>query len=427
MRKLIKIFLAIAIGAAGWWLFSFYWQNLRGVWPAIMPPPQKIGSLLRSAKEASEKRQQRVTRQEKVSLEDEYVEQGPLLLPRGFTIDTYAEDLGKPRVLALAPDGTLVVSIPAEGKVVALPDDDKDGWADSQLTIVSGLNKPHGLAFRCQSGKCQLFIAETNKVVVYDYDQTSRRASNPQKIVDLPAGGRHWTRTIKIVNFNGQEKLLIAVGSSCDVCLEDDWRRAKILQANLDGSDLQEFASGLRNAVFFIQHPLTGEIWATEMGRDMLGDELPPDEINIVRPGKNYGWPFCYGKQVHDTDFDQRRYVRNPCLDTEPSYIDIPAHSAPLGLAFIPYSSDWPARYQGDLLVAYHGSWNRTVPRGYKIKRFKLDQQGRVLGQADFISGWLQRGVSLGRPVDILVLLGGIIYISDDKAGVIYRVVYKGE
>jgi len=427
MGRLVKFFLIVAVVAAGWWIFSFYWQNLRGVWPAIRPPAQEIGSLLRSAKEASEERQQQVTRQEKASLEDEYVEQGPLLLPRGFTIDTYVENLGKPRVLALAPDGVLVVSLPSEGKVVALPDDDKDGWADSQLTVISGLNKPHGLAFRCQSDKCQLFVAETDKVVVYDYDQASRKASNPQKIVDLPAGGRHWTRTIKIVNFDGREKLLISVGSSCDVCFEDDWRRAKILQVNLDGSDLQEFASGLRNAVFFVQHPFTGEIWATEMGRDMLGDELPPDEINIVEPGKNYGWPLCYGKQVHDTDFDQRQYVRNPCLDTEPSYIDIPAHSAPLGLAFIPYSNSWPVKYQGDLLVAYHGSWNRTVPRGYKIKRFKLDQQGRVLGQADFISGWLQRGQSLGRPVDILVLPDGVIYISDDKAGVIYRVVYQGE
>jgi len=149
------------------------------------------------------------------------------------------------------------------------------------------------------------------------------------------------------------------------------------------------------------------------MGRDLLGDDMPPDEINIIEEGKNYGWPVCYGKNIHDTDFDHNTYVRNPCMEPfeTPSHIDIPAHSAPLGLAF----------YKNDLLVAYHGSWNRSVPTGYKIVKMNLDANGNYLGQEDFISGWLQEGNALGRPVDILADRGRI-FISDDKAGVIYLV-----
>jgi glucose/arabinose dehydrogenase len=220
------------------------------------------------------------------------------------------------------------------------------------------------------------------------------------------------------------EKLLISVGSSSNVSHEEDWRRAKILTADTDGGNLRTFASGLRNAVFMAIHPVTGQVWATEMGRDFLGDDLPPDEINIVEEGRDYGWPVCYGKNIHDTDFDDTPGP-NPCIEKAASYIDIPAHSAPLGLAFIP-EKGWPKEYWHDLLVAYHGSWNRSEPTGYKIVRYKLDRKGNLLGEEDFISGWLtENNRALGRPVDILVCPGGIMYVSDDKAGVIYRVAYR--
>ncbi|HEY9072488.1 MAG TPA: PQQ-dependent sugar dehydrogenase, partial [Desulfobaccales bacterium] len=209
----------------------------------------------------------------------------------------------------------------------------------------------------------------------------------------------------------------------CNVCVEQDWRYAKILMANADGSDLKTFASGLRNSVFMAAHPLTGLIWATEMGRDWLGDNLPPDEINLILEGKDYGWPYCYGKRVHDDQFDPQGLKRDFCQTTMPSYIDIPAHSAPLGLAFFPAS--WPKPYRYDLLVAYHGSWNRTIPTGYKVVRYQLDEAGNFVGVDDFITGWLTPDGALGRPVDILITDDGEIYISDDKAGVIYRVVYK--
>ncbi len=420
IKNIILFVILIVLAAA----FYFYWKNLRGAWPAFAPPKQNIVTLLDKADNITTQQKRLVGKQEKAGRKDVFVEQGPLTLLEGLSITTFADNLGKPRVLQVDKDGTVLVSIPASGEVVALTDSDDDGKADKREVILSNLNRPHGLALWCQTDECKLFVAETDKVAVYNYDYLSNRASSRKVIIDLPGGGRHWTRTIIITEINNTPKLLISVGSSCDTCFEDDWRRAKILQADLDGSNLREFAQGLRNSVFMTVHPLTGEIWATEMGRDYLGDELPPDEINIIKEGKHYGWPICYGQRVYDEKFGQKS--PDFCKQTEPSYIDIPAHSAPLGLAFIPFDSKWPDFLAGDLLVAYHGSWNRTVPRGYKIKRFKLDEKGRVIGQGDFISGWLQRGESLGRPVDILVLPEGIMYISDDKAGVIYQVRYNG-
>jgi glucose/arabinose dehydrogenase len=158
------------------------------------------------------------------------------------------------------------------------------------------------------------------------------------------------------------------------------------------------------------------------MGRDFLGDELPPDEINIILEGQDYGWPYCYGKRMHDAQFDPQGLKQDFCKDTVPSFIDLPAHSAPLGLAFFP--EEWPQEFRYDLLVAYHGSWNRSTPTGYKVVRVRLDHQGNFKAIEDFITGWLTPAGALGRPVDILITDDGVIYISDDKAGVVYRVVY---
>jgi glucose/arabinose dehydrogenase len=301
------------------------------------------------------------------------------------------------------PSGNLLVSIISQGRVVALPDRNHDGIADEIKTVAEGLNSPHGLAFRC--GKtCKLYIAETDQIAVYDYDQLNLTASNKKKIIDLPDDGGHFTRTIMFIPTSNQDKLLTSVGSSSNADYEKDWRQAKILISNTDGSDLKTFAT---------------QIWATEMGRDYLGDNLPPDEINIIEQDKDYGWPNCYGKNIHDADFDRNT---NPCIEPfkTASYIDIPAHSAPLGLSFFP-EEGWPEEYWYNLLVAYHGSWNRTVPTGYKIVRYKLDKNGNYLGKEDFITGWLtEKKRAFGRPVDILIQ-PGVIFISDDKAGLIYK------
>ena len=408
----IALILAVLVGMA--LVLDFYWKNLRGIGPAIQKPSEDISKLINTTPSAGSTSSLRAS-------------SGPLKLPDGFSVSIFAKDLVNPRVLSYDPAGNLIVSITSEGRVVALPDKNGDGVADEIITVIDGLNRPHGLATRCTE-KCELYIAETNQVAIYDYDVQNLKAVNKRKIIDLPGGGNHFTRTILFMPAPNDHKLLTSVGSSCNVCNESYNWRAKILISNADGGDLKEFARGLRNTVFMAIHPVTGEIWGTEMGRDLLGDNLPPDEINIIQNSiPNFGWPTCYGKNIHDTNFDKNTYIRNPCMKPfeTPSYLDIPAHSAPLGLTFIP-EEGWPQEYWYNLLVAYHGSWNRSAPTGYKIVRYKLDAQGNYLDEEDFISGWLtENGEVLGRPVDILIQPGGIIYVSDDKAGVIYRVVYN--
>lgn len=415
MKKYIIIIAAVFVVDIAVWLAIFYWQNLRGIWPALSPPARDITKLLPPEVPPS------------AINETEF----PLKLPAGFSaqsgpssgwkISIFAKGLGNPRVMTYDPAGNIVVSIPSQGKVVALPDKNNDGIADEVVTVIDGLNYPHGLATRCTE-KCEFFIAETDKVAVYDYDAENLKAFNKRKIIDLPSGGNHITRTILFMPDPNDHKLLTSVGSTCNVCEEKNWQRAKILISNADGGDLKTFASGLRNSVFMTIHPVTGKIWATEMGRDLLGDDLPPDEINVIEDGKEYGWPYFYGKDVRDAAFEPDvMFEQNP--DRLSSHIDIPAHSSPLGLAFIP-EEGWPQEYWHNLLVAYHGSWNRNVPTGYKIVRYKLDAQGNYLGEEDFITGWLTPEGVLGRPVDILVQPGGIIYVSDDKAGVIYRITH---
>src|SRR5690606_15519878 len=190
--------------------------------------------------------------------------------------------------------------------------------------------------------------------------------------------------------------------------------------------DYKEYATGLRNSVFMTVHLVSGQVWATDMGRDWLGDDLPPDEVNIIKEGKNYGWPVCYGKNIHDTNFDKNTYIQNACMEPfeTPSHIDLRAHTAPLCLAFFP--DNWPEEYRHDLLVAYHGSWNRTEPTGYKIVRYDLDEQGNVLGQEkDFLQGWInEKNEVTGRPADIFFTKKKTIFISDDKAGTIYLIKY---
>lgn len=348
----------------------------------------------------------------------------PFSYPQEFDLQVFAEGLDDgPRVIAFDAAGTMLVSMPAAGMVAALPDADGNGRADRMVPVAEGLNRPHGIAFRCEADACSLYIAETDRVRVFDYDRHNFKARNGRKLVDLPGGGGHSTRTLLFLPPPAQDKLLIAVGSSCNACAEEDWRRAKILLAEGEGK-LRPFAAGLRNAVFMRIHPETGEIWATEMGRDFLGDDLPPDEINIIREGHDYGWPSCYGRNLPDREFDAAAGTAS-CRGKTPSHIDIQAHSAPLGLDFFP-SRGWPEKYQGNLLVAFHGSWNRSTPTGYKVSLFRFAEGGEYVGQEDFITGWLTGArSSLGRPVDVRIMPDGVLYISDDKAGVIYRMALK--
>jgi glucose/arabinose dehydrogenase len=237
-------------------------------------------------------------------------------------------------------------------------------------------------------------------------------------IPDLPSGG-HYTRTI---GFGPDGKLYLSIGSSCNVCDERDERRAAIMQYNADGSGGRVYAQGLRNAVGFVWRPGSDELWATNNGRDGLGDDIPPETINLVRDGDDFGWPYCHNGQIRDQQFGRLGSCDNV---TRPAF-ELQAHSAPLGLAF--YSgSAFPADYDGDLFVAFHGSWNRTTPTGYKVIRARF-VSGQQTGTAeDFISGWLGAGGNYwGRPVDVTIGPDGSLYISDDYLGVVYRVIVAG-
>ena len=341
---------------------------------------------------------------------------GFLSIPSGFSVSAFSKDLKGPRVIEFDPNGVMLVSETGAGRVVALEDKDKDGRADNKKVILSGLNKPHGMVFKCNFTSCILFVAETDKITAYDYNKNVLEASNPRKIADLPSGGGHFTRTIVLLS---DAELLVSVGSSCNVCNESDSRRAKILKVNISTGQTEEFASGLRNSVFMAKSS-DGQIWATEMGRDNLGDNIPPDEVNIIEPSNNYGWPICYGNKIHDSQFDKSQYIRDPCADTKMPVFEIPAHSAPLGLTFIS-DKKWPSDWQGNLLVAYHGSWNRSVPTGYKVVRLEIGKNS--IRAEDFITGWLGKDKISGRPVDLKFGPDGALYISDDSAGIIYRVV----
>lgn len=351
----------------------------------------------------------------------------PLTLPPDFSIEIFADDLPSARVIVQDGMGNFLVSQPQEGTVSLLYM--KDGEVVETNQIFQNLKRPHGLAMD-PNDDLLLYVAEEDKIF-----RAHLYTDAPiEEIASLPLGGRHWTRVLGV---GPDGRLYVTIGSTCDTCVEEDERHAAIHSMERDGSGFRADGVGLRNAVFFTWNPIDGKMWATEMGRDYLGDDLPPDEINIIErgdtdppgPPSHYGWPWCYGKNVHDSVFDPEGEKKSFCEEEAlSSYIDLPAHSSPLGLAFIP-EEGWPEEYWYDLLVAYHGSWNKTEPTGYKIVRIPLDEEGNPEGEPqDFISGWLQSdGSALGRPVDLLVQPGGVLYVTDDKAGVVYRVTYQGE
>lgn len=393
------------------WGVVFYFRELRGVGPALRPAPDDITQLV----PPSEPTTAPPPPAGENSPPSANTTGMPLKLPAGFSISLFAKNVHGARDMAFASDGNLWVSRTGAGNVMML--EVADGIVKSQNDVVRALSKPHGLAFD-PDNPLILYIAQGSQIA------RLRLATEAplEKVIDLPSGGNHNYYSLR---FGPDKRLYVAMGSTCNVCIEKDARRAKIYSLNPDGTDFREFARGLRNAPFMAFHPTTKKLWATEMGRDFLGDNTPPDEINIVEEGKNYGWPICYGKNIHDTDFDKNTYVRNPCMEPfeMPSAIDIPAHSAPLGLGFIPADSAWPQEYWHDLIVAYHGSWNRSAPTGYKVVRMKFDAAGNYQGTEDFITGWLTSSGALGRPVGILIR-NNDMYISDDKAGVIYKVAY---
>jgi glucose/arabinose dehydrogenase len=379
--------IALAIGAS-----LFYWKHLRGILPGVTEPSIGI---------------------------ERVVEETFLDLPAGFSLKIFADNLPEARMMTFDEFGDMWVSQTKKGRISKITI--RDGNALRTETMFEKLQKPHGIAFD-PNNPSVLYVAEEHMLSRINLNSREKEFEN---LMPMPNDGGHFTRTIR---FGPDERLYLSVGSSCNVCHENNNIRASILSIGRGVGDTKTVATGLRNSVFFTWHPNTNEMWATEMGRDLLGDDTPPDEINIIKEGGFYGWPICYGKNIHDIDFDKNVYVRNPCqapFET-PSYINIPAHSSPLGLAFVPPDSGWPEKYWYNLIVAYHGSWNRTVPTGYKLVNVVLNKEGVYTNTEDFVSGWLSSDKKevFGRPVDV-VFRGNALYVSDDKAGVIYQIIYK--
>jgi glucose/arabinose dehydrogenase len=329
-----------------------------------------------------------------------------ILLPNGFSIGIFASGLGHARMLAESPSGELVLSEHWEGRVLKLADRDGDGVADEVVPILAGLDVPHGLAFAGEA----LFVAETHRVLRLDvwWDGGSAR-----EIARLPGHGHHQTRSLTV---GPDGRLYVSIGSSCDVCVEDEPMRAAVWRFNPDGGGGEPYAVGLRNAVGLAWEPGADRLWATENERNELGEEIPPDELDVLRQGGDYGWPSCYGDRIADPAFGGPER----CARTEAPALELPAHSAPLGLAFYDRGG-FPSEYRGDLFVALHGSAVRERPVGYSLVRVPI-RDGRAQPAVEFARGWLVGDDSWGRPVSPFVARDGTLYLTDDKAGVVYRI-----
>jgi glucose/arabinose dehydrogenase len=339
---------------------------------------------------------------------------GKLSVPAGFSVSYFAKDLPGVRFMAVGPGGVVYATQPRRGRVIRLPDANHDGVADRVEEVVGGLRQPHGLAFH----KGALWVANTDGVVRVPLGANGLASGDPVYVNHYEAGGGHWSRT---VIFGRDSAMYVSVGSTCNICIEKSSDRAAVLRFNEDGSGKRVFASGLRNAVGLAVNPHTGAIWASQNERDDLRPEhedLPPEEINILTDGGDYGWPYCYGDRVPNPEYNDAAR----CAHTIPPALGMQAHSAPLGISFLDRATAFPSEYRGDALVAFHGSWNRSVPTGAKVVRVRI-RNDKPVAVEDFITGWQPaNGSRWGRPVDVLVASDGSVLVSDDSGGNIYRV-----
>ena len=338
-----------------------------------------------------------------------------LKLPPGFEIAVYAE-VPEARQMALSPGGVLYVGSRTRGEVRAVVDSNRDGTADRVVVIDQGLEMPTGLAWHDGS----LYVAAVSRIL--RYDQIDQRLDAPPEPVVVSANfprDRHhgW----KYLSFGPDGWLYVPVGAPCNICLSEP-PYATIQRMRPDGSELQTYASGVRNSVGMRFHPVTQELWFTDNGRDWLGDDEPPCELNrATGPGQHFGYPFVHGRAIPDPDFGKRK----PPQALTPPVLEMGAHVAPLGLMFYA-GSQFPADYHHALLIAEHGSWNRSRKSGYRVTRVALDEAGKVKSRSPFITGWVVDEEAWGRPVDVVETPTGEVLISDDLAGVIYRVRYAG-
>jgi glucose/arabinose dehydrogenase len=337
-----------------------------------------------------------------------------LVAPDGFSVSLYAAGIANARMLRFTERGDLLVSTPRSGQIwLVARDDDRDGRADAVTALLDGLDRPHGLDLH----DGWLYVAEGSAIRRIRFDAGARRADGALETVvaGLPNAGNHWTRQVR---FGPDGHMYVTVGSSCNVCREEDPRRAAMLRFAADGSQPETWATGLRNSVGFDWQPGTGALYATDNGRDLLGDDVPPCELDRIVQGGFYGWPIAYGDRVPDPDLGAGREAE--IARSIPPAHPFRAHNAPLGMTFV-RSPDAPAALRGAALVALHGSWNRTRKDGYAVVSLHWQPDGAI-EERPFLAGFVRDEQAIGRPVDVAEGPDGAIYVSDDYAGAIYRV-----
>jgi glucose/arabinose dehydrogenase len=334
-------------------------------------------------------------------------------MPPGFKIELFADGVKNARSMVRTPGGTLFVGTRRAGNVYAILDKNNDYKADEVITIASGLRMPNGVDFR----KGSLYVAEVSKVL--RFDDIEKRLRNPPKPVivndSFPDKRHHgW----KYMRFGPDGWLYVPVGAPCNICKSEDPRFASIMRMKPGGAGLEVFAHGVRNTVGFDWHPDTKELWFTDNGRDWLGDDLPPDELNRApKKGMHFGYPFCHAGDISDPKFGGER----KCTEFTPPVQKLGPHVASLGVRF--YTGKmFPKKYHKMLFIAEHGSWNRSKPIGYRVTNVFLEGN-RAVKYEPFAEGWING--KWGRPVDLLILPDGSLLVSDDKAGVIYRITYS--
>lgn len=336
-------------------------------------------------------------------------------LPPGFHIASFTEQTPDARSLALGDDGTVYVGSLQSGAVYAVRDENRDGRADRVYTLASGLNMPNGVAYLGGD----LYIAEISRISkLKDIARHLADPPKPETVFDgYPKDTHHGWKYLRV---GPDRKLYVPVGAPCNIC-ETAPPYASLTRLDPDGKHMEVFARGIRNTVGFDWHPDTHELWFSDNGRDWLGDDAPPDELNHApKAGMDFGYPYCHGQDIADPKFGKEK----SCAESTPPDWDFPAHVAALGLRFYT-GSQFPAGYRGRLFVAQHGSWNRATPQGYRVVAVRFED-GKPVEEQAFAEGWLQAdGKVTGRPVDILQMPDGALLVSDDQRGAIYRISYQ--
>lgn len=337
-------------------------------------------------------------------------------LPGGFDIEVFAE-VEDARSLAISPNGVVYVGNRSGGKVYALVDTDNDGKAEEKYELAAGLNNPNGVAFK----DGDLYVAEISRILKFTNIESGLSDPPEFEVVydKYPTDGHHGS---KYIAFGPDGKLYVPVGAPCNICKSEEIY-ASITRMDADGSNMEIIAHGIRNTVGFDWNPETGNLWFTDNGRDMMGDNVPPCELNkLTETGQHFGYPYCHGGDIADPEFGSERH----CSEFAAPIYKFKAHTAPLGMKF--YTGDmFPSDYKGDIIVAQHGSWNRSSKIGYRLMRIHVEENVAVDAEV-FADGWLNDDTQdqTGRPVDVLELPDGSLLMSDDFGNKVYRITYKG-